>query len=68
MKPETKEPSFMLRNQTRKTMRDVTSSLVGSSFRRVYRDGRVTYSRRIMTLRDILDRTPSSTDPRPRRV
>ena len=55
----------MLRNNAIKTMRDVTSSLVGSSFRRVYRDGRVTYSRRIMTLRELFARTPSSTDPRP---
>jgi hypothetical protein len=40
----------MTRPSPRKTMRDVTSSLVGSSFRRVYQDGRVTFARRIMTL------------------
>ncbi|WP_435011770.1 hypothetical protein P12x_006000 (plasmid) [Tundrisphaera lichenicola] len=33
-----------------RTMRDLTSSLVGSSFRRVYRDGRVVFARRIRTL------------------
>jgi hypothetical protein len=42
-------------------MRDVATSLVGSSFRRVYRDGRVTDSRRIMTLGQILARAGSST-------
>lgn len=35
-----------------RTMRDVTSSLAGSSFRQVQRDGRVTYARRIRTLGD----------------
>ncbi len=44
-----------------RSMRDVATSLVGSSFRRVYRDGRVTDSRRIMTLGQILARAGSST-------
>jgi len=34
----------------KKTMRDVTSSLSSSSFRRVQQDGRVTFARRIRTL------------------
>jgi hypothetical protein len=56
----------MIRLSPRKTMRDVTSSLVSSSFRRVYRDGRVTYCRKIMTLRELLARPTSlpPTDPR----
>jgi hypothetical protein len=60
-RPETRP---MIRIIPRKTMRDVTSSLASSSFRRVYRDGRVTYSRRIMTLRQILARPMSSTEPK----
>ena len=36
-------------SRNRKTMRDVTSSLVGSSFRRVQQDGRVTFARKIKT-------------------
>jgi hypothetical protein len=55
----------MIRIPARKTMRDVTSSLASSSFRRVYRDGRVTDLRRIMTLRELLARIRVSTDPRP---
>jgi hypothetical protein len=58
----------MIKIPLRKTMRDVTSSLVGSSFRLIYRDGRVTYSRRIMTLQQLLARnasaSSSSTEPR----
>ena len=53
-----------------RTMRDVATSLVGSSFRRVQRDGRVTDSRRIMTLGQLLarsrSRSTSSTPPVPR--
>jgi hypothetical protein len=52
----------MTKPSPRKTMRDVTSSLVGSSFRRVQQDGRVTFARRIMTLGQL----PSRTRPRPR--
>ncbi len=56
----------MTKPPPRKTIRDVTSSLVGSAFRRVYRDGRTTYCRKIMTLRELLARPSSSapTDPR----
>jgi hypothetical protein len=54
----------MIRITPRKTMRDVVSSLAGSSFRRVHRDGRVTFSRRIMTLRQILARPQTSTEPK----
>jgi hypothetical protein len=56
----------MLKIRPPKTMRDVTTSLVGSSFRRVYRDGRVTYSRRIMTLGQLLARASSSASTEPR--
>jgi hypothetical protein len=45
-------------------MSEIRSSLTGSSFRRVYRDGRMTYSRRIMTLGLLVARSPS-TRPRP---
>jgi hypothetical protein len=45
----------------RKSMRDVTSSLVGSSFRRVHQDGRVTFARRIMTLGQLPPRTRTRT-------
>jgi hypothetical protein len=55
----------MIKTRPIKRMRDVPSSLVGSSFRSVYRDGRVTYSRRIMTLRQLLAGTTSSTEPSP---
>ncbi len=48
----------------RKSMSEIRSSLTGSSFRRVYRDGRMTYSRRIMTLGLLVARSPS-TRPRP---
>ncbi len=37
----------------KKTMRDVTSSLASSSFRRVQQDGRVTFARRVRTLGNI---------------
>jgi hypothetical protein len=47
----------MIRFSPPKTMRDVTSSLVGSSFRRVQQDGRVTFARRIMTLAQLPPRT-----------
>jgi hypothetical protein len=47
----------MIKTSPRKTMRDVTSSLVGSSFRRVYQDGRVTFVRRIMTLGQLKSQT-----------
>jgi hypothetical protein len=46
-----------------KTMRDVTSSLVGSSFRRIQQDGRVTYARRIMTLRQLPSRPRTAAKP-----
>ena len=47
----------------RKTMRDVTSSLVGSSFRRVQQDGRVIFARRIMTLGQLLSRPKTAIKP-----
>jgi hypothetical protein len=46
-----------------KTMRDVTSSLVGSSFRRTQQDGRVTFARRIMTLGQLPSRPKTATKP-----
>lgn len=48
----------------RKTMRDVTSSLVGSSFRRIQQDGRVTFARRIMTMGRLPDRPGPGRRPR----
>jgi hypothetical protein len=60
-----KATSPMIKTRPIKRMRDVRTSLAGSSFRKVYRDGRVTYSRRIMTLRQLLAGTTSSTSTEP---
>ncbi len=64
MKPFLGETRPMIRHTPPKTMRDLPSSLVGSSFRRVQKDGRVTYCRKIMTLGQLLARLKGSTEPR----
>ncbi len=54
----------MIKIRPPRLMGDVASSLSGSSFRKVYRDGRVTHSRRIMTLGQVLARPLSSLKPK----
>ena len=46
-----------------RTMRDVKSSLIGSSFRRVQQDGRVTFARQIKTLGQLPTRARAGNRP-----